>query len=247
MSPGRGNGRVQAQAEPPALATMTSVEPDSAVARETGAAWNDLLAAAREAGYATGELVRPPAPAEAVAAAGAVIGRGLPPELAALYRLSDGQADWSDLSAGGRERARGQWVCSLFGDGWTFNPLAKLLVEYRGWADIRRQYSPQELAEDFDSVIEVRPGDPVKPLYTSAGWIPFATDGGGNSLAADLAPEPGGTAGQVIVIGPDEDFRRVVAPGVTALLRLCAARLRATPVAPEEDDGVALYPLERAG
>ena len=174
------------------------------------------------------------------------IGQHLPPELAALYRLSDGQADWSDLSSEGRQRPRGQWVCSLFGDGWTFDPLATLLSDYRGWADVRRQYSAEELADDFDSVIEVRPGDPVKALYTCAGWIGFATDGGGNSLAADLAPEPGGTAGQVIVIGPDEDYRRVIAPGITALLRLCASRVRTALAAPEEDDGVALYPLERA-
>jgi len=66
---------------------------------------------------------------------------------------------------------------------------------------------------------------PVKPIYTSADWIPFATDGGGNSLAVDLAPEPGGSAGQVIVIGSDEDARRVIAPSVVALLRLCASRL----------------------
>jgi cell wall assembly regulator SMI1 len=66
----------------------------------------------------------------------------------------------------------------------------------------------------------------VKPLYTCADWIPFATDGGGNSLAADLAPAPGGTAGQVIVIGSEEDLRWVLAPSVLDLLRLCAGRLR---------------------
>ena len=200
----------------------------------------------QEAGFTVGELVRPPAPAEQLTAAEKAIGRKLPPELADLYRLSDGQQDWADLTRDGRDRARGQWVCSLFGSGWTFNPLATLQAEYRNWADIRAAYSPAELADDFDSAVEVRPDDPVKPLYTCADWIPFATDGGGNSLAADLAPEPGGTAGQIIVIGSDEDRRRVIAPGVTSLLHLCASRLRETLLQPAAEDGISLYPLEQA-
>jgi cell wall assembly regulator SMI1 len=206
-------------------------------------AWTELLAAAREAGYAVGELVRPPATAAQVAAAEEAIGCRLPPDLTLLYQMSDGQADWTDLVRDpGRER--GRWVGSLFGAGWTFSTLQQLQTDYRGWADIRAYYTPAELAEDFDSVIEVRGGDPVKPLYTCAGWIPFATDGGGNSLAVDLAPQPGGTPGQVIVIGPDEDLRRVLAPCVRALLRLCATRLREPDTAPRAERSVAVYILE---
>jgi cell wall assembly regulator SMI1 len=43
-------------------------------------------------------------------------------------------------------------------------------------------------------------------------------DGGGNGLAVDLDPQPGGQAGQVIFIGPDEDTRHVVATSISDLL-----------------------------
>src|ERR1700761_3166981 len=205
------------------MALVGSSEPP--VGDEVARAWTDLLTAAAEAGYAAGELARPPASADQIAAAEQAIGRPFPPELRALYQLSDGQVDWLELSGGEPPRQRGHWVCSLFGAGWTFNPLGQLRAEYTGWADIRSYYSPRELAGEFDRAVTVRGTDPVKRLYTSADSIPFATDGGGNSLAADVAPEPGGAVGQVIVIGSDEDTRRVVAPGIAALLRLCAARL----------------------
>ena len=45
-------------------------------------------------------------------------------------------------------------------------------------AGIAGSETTAELAEDFDSVIEVRGDDPVKPLCSCADGIPFATDGG---------------------------------------------------------------------
>ncbi|HEY0933083.1 MAG TPA: SMI1/KNR4 family protein [Trebonia sp.] len=225
---------------------MPPESPDTEVTERVRLAWDELLAAASAAGYAVRELVRPPASAQQVAEAEAAVGRPLPVDLAALYQRSDGQVDWVELIGDDvPARPRGRWVTSLFGGGWTFNDLSVLLREYQGWADIRAHYSPDELADDFDDAVEVRGDDPVKPLYTSADWIPFATDGGGNSLAADLAPEPGGHLGQVIVIGSDEDQRRVIAPSVLALLGLCAARLRTPGLAADAgEDGVALYSLE---
>jgi cell wall assembly regulator SMI1 len=227
---------------------MTRVEPESAdaVTEAVHGAWTGLLAALGQAGYAVDELIRPPASTGQIAEAGALTGHRFPAELAALYRLSDGQVDWSDLAdPDAPERSRGRWACSLFGGGWTFNDLARLVSEYQTWAGIRAQYTPEQLAGSFDDAVEVRDGDPVRALYSSAGWIPFATDGGGNSLAVDLDPACGGVVGQVIVIGPDEVRRRVLAPGVRALLELCAARLRdPSLVLDVEEDGVALYPLE---
>jgi cell wall assembly regulator SMI1 len=227
------------------------VESESAeaeVTQEVQQGWAELLSAAQAAGYAVDELVRPPASTQQVAEAEKATGRPLPRDLAFLYQLSDGQEDWIDLVRGpdgAVRRPRGRWVGSFFGAGWTFNGLAGLRTEYQGWSSLRAQYTPDELVDDFDSVIEVRGDDPVKPLYSCADWIPFATDGGGNSLAADLAPEPGGSVGQVIVIGPDEDLRRVLAPSVRALLRLCASRLRDQESALDAEDGVVLYTLER--
>ncbi len=121
--------------------------------------------------------------------------------------------------------------------------MAKVADGWTGWKEVRDGYTAAELAENFDRAVEVRESDPVKGLYTSPDWIGFATDGGGNQLAVDLVPEPGGVAGQVIVIGSDEDLRRVVAPGIVELLRLCVERLDASHPAASMTDGVRLYDL----
>jgi len=211
---------------------------DNGPSAELRAAWHDLLAAAGAAGYAVGELVREPATIEQIAATERAVGRRLPDDLAGLYQLSDGQVDWAQLVQGqGGGRERGRWVGSLFGAGWSFDSLQQLESGYRAWADVRGGYTTDELASDFDDMVEVRGNDPVKKLYTCPDWLPFATDGGGNSLAVDLAPEPGGTVGQVIVIGSDEDLRRVIAPSILELLRLCAYRLRHPVEDPEGDGG----------
>ncbi len=101
---------------------------DRTPSAELRAAWRDLLAAAREAGYAVDELVRPPATPDQIAAAEQAIGRRLPDDLADLYLLSDGQVDWLELTTGRvGARGRGRWVGGLFGAGWSFDPLPQLV------------------------------------------------------------------------------------------------------------------------
>jgi hypothetical protein len=121
--------------------------------------------------------------------------------------------------------------------GHEFRSLAGGRLAWRGWADIRAEYRP----EDFDDMITVRGDGPVHRAYTRAGWWPLAEDGGGNHLMVDLDPAPGGTVGQVIVASPDEDERRVLAPGVGAYLdALLAAEL--DPPGPDAlADGVAWW------
>ena len=89
--------------------------------------------------------------------------------------------------------------------------------EWRMWKDIQDQEGPSGMADHADFVVVTQP-DLVKKEYWIAGWLPFARDGGGNSLAFDFSPESQGTAGQIIVIGSDEDHRRVLAPGIGELL-----------------------------
>lgn len=223
---------------------------DATIAPPTDAlrtAWTALLEALTRAGYATDQMLRPGADAAEIAAAQKAIGRALPADLAGLYQLSDGQIDWYELTHGAHAntvREQGNWVCALFGDGWNFDPLVRVVEDWIAWKQIREAYTAQQLADGFDRVVEVRGEDPVRGMYTCADWIGFATDGGGNQLAVDLAPQPGGTVGQVIVIGSDEDLRRVIATGVLDLLRRCTERVAETD--PDQaDGGVLLYELER--
>lgn len=92
-------------------------------------------------------------------------------------------------------------------------------MAYRGWLDV---IGP-EPDNDFDEYIEVRDGDPVLARYWDPGWWPLAVDGGGNALVVDTVPTEGGTVGQIVVAGPDEDQRRRVGTGVLDYLRKLTA------------------------
>ena len=62
-------------------------------------------------------------------------------------------------------------------------------------------------------------------MYASPGWIPFASDSGGNCLGIDLDPGPTGTRGQVINFGRDEDEKFVLAPSMNEFLEWFADQL----------------------
>jgi cell wall assembly regulator SMI1 len=56
-------------------------------------------------------------------------------------------------------------------------------------------------------------------------WIPFTSNGGGDSMCVDINPGSGGKAGQVIAWYHDASDRRVVAPSVAAYFALSVHRL----------------------
>lgn len=195
--------------------------------------WAAWIAALEKKGVAARVLLRPGATEDAIVALEAQVGVRLPVDVRDLYRLSDGQLDVFAVAA----IPRGKILTPIFGS-YEFNSLDRVASEWNSWREIRNQSSPEEI-EDFHSNVEVRAGDPVKKLYTHSLWIPFATDGGGNSLALDLDPAPGGARGQIIIIGSDEDERRVLAPSLGAFLAGLAPMLdvgRLTIGPPDDDD-----------
>ncbi|MBW0105743.1 SMI1/KNR4 family protein [Pseudonocardia sp. KRD291] len=188
---------------------MTSDHPVAA----TWSAWLDALSTA---GYPAHAMPRPPADPGAVADAQIQARIRFPDELRALYSLADGQFP-------GSPRGRGPHPPStdLF-PTYEFLAVADALVHWGGWRDLHTEYGTSGMA-DFDEHITVRGNDPVRREYWNLAWWPLAVDGGGNFLAVDTDPAPGGTIGQVIVAGPDEDERRRVATGVVGYLRRLAA------------------------
>jgi cell wall assembly regulator SMI1 len=156
----------------------------------------------------------PPASAARIAVAEAAIGHAFPEDLRALYRFADGQLTPEESD----RRHPGAAVTAFFGD-YAFSTLEEALAAYRSWAEVRA-----ELGVSPDQGITARAGDPVYAEYWRSGWFPFASDGGGNFYAVDLSPAPGGSYGQIIVIGRDEDERRVLAPSLSAFLAQAAAR-----------------------
>ncbi|KJZ71750.1 hypothetical protein HIM_08835 [Hirsutella minnesotensis 3608] len=81
------------------------------------------------------------------------------------------------------------------------------------------------------------PPNAVQKTYAHVGWIPLVRDWGGNNLAVDLAPGPGGCWGQIIMFGRDYDTKYVVARSWAAFLALVADDLNSGKWYVDEDNG----------
>ena len=216
---------------------MTQTAVDSAIL----SAWAAWLGALEAKGVAATAGLLPGATLEQVEAVEDVVGARLPAQVRELYLTNNGQIDL--FKAG--DLPPGKTMAPIFG-GYEFNSLERMALEWSSWLEIRKQSNAEDL-DDFNANVDVRPGNPVKKLYTHALWVPFATDGGGNSLAFDLDPEPGGASGQIIVIGSDEDERRVLAPSLNAFLvrstqLLSVGRLTIEP--PDDGDPIVFFDIE---
>jgi cell wall assembly regulator SMI1 len=185
-------------------------------------------------GFAAEAHLNPPATEAEIAAAEAEIGFRLPDDLRALYLRADGQRSLDDPV----DPAPGKIVTPLFG-GYDFVTLSRAMDDYRVWDGVIDDWDEGDDPHEF---ITLRAGDPpVAREYWRRGWFPFAIDGGGNAYAVDLSPVPGGTYGQIILIGSDEDERRVLAPGLAAFL---AAALNVEPVWEEGDGPLRFFEID---
>jgi cell wall assembly regulator SMI1 len=73
------------------------------------------------------------------------------------------------------------------------------------WEALRRDVPPDQLAELHSGTRSVVKGV-VKPLYTSASWIPLWADPArADYVGLDLDPDTGGAMGQIINFGRNED------------------------------------------
>ena len=155
-----------------------------------------------------------------IAQAEVAIGYKFSEDLRRLYRIADGQHRVQALDPA---PADAPLLLPLFG-GYEFMPLDRAVDDYRAWVDALAEIGEAAASANPHEFVTRRDGDPVAAEYWRAGWFPFARDGGGNAYAADFSPLDGGTYGQVILIGPDEDERRVLAPSVEALLKTAISR-----------------------
>ncbi|MEV0148961.1 MULTISPECIES: SMI1/KNR4 family protein [unclassified Nonomuraea] len=127
-----------------------------------------------------------------IAAAEARLGVTLPDELKTLYRVTRGRwEDWGDdhAAAGRVVEAVG---CELF-------PLDALYI-----ADAASRPCPWRFGAT--AAVVTPPDAVVQGLVGSPGWIVFGDNGGGDRIAVDLTPGPGGDLGQIIVIGHEDEI-----------------------------------------
>jgi cell wall assembly regulator SMI1 len=127
-----------------------------------------------------------------IAEAEARLGVTLPDELKALYRVTRARwQDWGD-DYEAADRVGDAVGCELF-------PLDRLYI-----ADVRSRPCPWRFAATEAAV--TAPDAAVQGLVGSPGWIVFGDNGGGDRVALDMTPGPGGHTGQVIMIDHERNI-----------------------------------------
>ncbi|GAA0920530.1 SMI1/KNR4 family protein [Streptomyces thermoalcalitolerans] len=146
---------------------------------------------------------------EEIAAVEARLGMPLPAELKALYQVVRGRyEDWDDY-----REPYDTIGCELL-------PLDEVYV-----ADATSRHVPWRFGAM--KAVETGPEDVVQGLVGSPGWIVFGDNGGGDRIAVDLTPGPGGHVGQVIIISHEEYIgAELVADSLTDMVvrRHCGGR-----------------------
>jgi cell wall assembly regulator SMI1 len=185
---------------------------------EVARAWTRWLDVLEAQGFAAHAMTRPGASTEHLDHIIAVSGIALPDDMLALYRLSNGQRpSWP------RNKLDSGFTTDLF-PMYSYLSIEQAAKEWQRWKGIFDQEGPSGMADHAESVTAPEP-DKVATAYWHPGWWPLARDGGGNLLAVDTAPLAAGHAGQIIVMGSDEDTRRVFAPGIVAYLDALSAAI----------------------
>jgi hypothetical protein len=132
----------------------------------------------------------------------AALDAGLPPDLAALYGVTDG-GFYSDSGI-------------FCGHNWA--SLRSLGDPDDGWA----AHGECHWIDDplWRIPFDAEPFGAVRRSWTRKGWIPFAVDTGGESyLAVDMDPGPAGRPGQIILVEMSTAGPLHVADSITSLLR----------------------------
>lgn len=124
--------------------------------------------------------------------------------------------------------------CGLL-DGWFLLSFDELLDEWRVMGNALQDYG--------DRLDELVFEGPVRRVFATRGWIPFATDFDGNLMCFDLEPGPGGEVGQVLLVGLGTDERRVLSPGARSFFQHFAERLEAGGIELDDAETVRLEVL----
>mmetsp|Transcript_6002 Transcript_6002/g.17170 ORF Transcript_6002/g.17170 Transcript_6002/m.17170 type:complete len:223 (+) Transcript_6002:410-1078(+) len=197
------------------------------------AVWDRWISILRRHGWGPDAVLQAPSTdAEIDAALEKAGSLSLPAAVRELYLLNDGQESPSNVAN----------IATNIFPGYEFLPVPKALAAWQTWRDVRNAYTVDG-ESDMDEPITVRASDEgkVKRVYTHPAWWPLAEDGGGNHLMVDMDPGPFGTAGQIIIAGPDEDERRVLAPGIVQYIEALAAAELNSPQEDAMSDGVAWW------
>src|SRR5262249_16279665 len=126
------------------------------------------------------------------------VGRELPEDFKEAYRIHNGQKGGGDLIP---PLARGE-------EGYFLMPTADIVREWKSWKKLvdGGEFEGKESAPDRG----------IQDAWWHPGWVPFASNGAGDSICLDLTPAPGGVAGQVITMNHESTKRELLAPSFAA-------------------------------
>jgi cell wall assembly regulator SMI1 len=153
--------------------------------------------------YQKGASFPPPATDSALRALEAYVGRSLPDQLVAMWKICDG----------GPFIARDRLSECLFYT-YMFMSVSQVLEHCQSMREI---LMPQNMP-DLDEPIPSFPDGAVQGDLYSASWLAFAHDFAGGHLAIDFAPGPNGVVGQVINYGRDDRAHFQLSSSVDAFL-----------------------------
>ncbi|TCI93734.1 SMI1/KNR4 family protein [Tenacibaculum sp. M341] len=102
-------------------------------------------------------------------------------------------------------------------------------LEFKIFSDYK--YEIIRKNEDWDTIMEFKSYPPKSILlkYFHYKWLPVFTDGGGNYLGIDLAPDIQGKKGQIIIFGRDEALMPVLAENLSSFFDLCLLKIENNP------------------
>lgn len=124
----------------------------------------------------------------------------LPEDVKALYRIHNGQSDYT----------------YGFFDGREFLSLNRIKDEWQIWKSLLDNGTFQD-SNGQDQGCDPDLGS--RNLWWSDKWIPLTYDGCGNHDCLDLAPDASGTLGQIITMWHDDSERKIVASSFRAWLQ----------------------------
>ena len=130
------------------------------------------------------------------------LGLQLPAEVRASYLLHDGQkAEHAGLLPEGFADLE---------DEYRLLPLVEILSEWEPWKEL-------SVIGEFAGNTAT-PDAGVRADWWNLGWVPIASNGGGDSVCIDLAPDADGTLGQVILMSHESSDRLLLARSLGELL-----------------------------
>ena len=192
------HGKPGATEKPAATARIVSVA-DS---------WKKIDAWLKANNPALKKTVNKPATDKQIAALEAIIGAKLPADFNESLKIHNGQ-----------KYSAGDLIPPLEdGDAAYFLMASADIAEE--WQNRKKLHDSREFADK-----ESGPDKGIQSAWWHPGWIPFASNGGGDSLCLDLAPTPDGKTGQVITMNHESAKRELLAASFAQWLADLAERV----------------------